>query len=213
MAYAFTNANSRYLTATAPVTTTPMTTFARFNQPSAASRCVMCLSIATANGVSIRSYTSATSNQWYTYSFNVGATRFEQATLGLAVPLNTWNTIVSTLASATSRTVWANGSANTATNSNNLDSGTPTQLTIGAEVSNSSPNIMFDGSIADAAVWSVSLSNAEIDALHKGFKPTRIRPQELKFYSPLIRTLQDVRGGLAITNVNGATVSVHPRVY
>jgi hypothetical protein len=40
-----------------------------------------------------------------------------------------------------------------------------------------------------------------------------VRPQSLRFYAPLIRDLQDVRGGLTITNTNSATVANHPRVY
>jgi hypothetical protein len=41
----------------------------------------------------------------------------------------------------------------------------------------------------------------------------RVRPQNLKFYAPLIRNLVDIKGGLTITNNNTATVSEHTRVY
>ncbi len=41
----------------------------------------------------------------------------------------------------------------------------------------------------------------------------KIRPQNLVFYSPLVRDLIDARGGRAITNNNGATVANHPRIY
>ena len=40
-----------------------------------------------------------------------------------------------------------------------------------------------------------------------------VRPHALRFYAPLIRDLIDIRGGLAITNNNSATVATHPRVY
>ena len=40
-----------------------------------------------------------------------------------------------------------------------------------------------------------------------------IRPQSLVFYAPLIRNLIDAKGGRTITNNNGATVAVHPRIY
>jgi hypothetical protein len=72
---------------------------------------------------------------------------------------------------------------------------------------------IFIGDIADAAIWSAALTDDEIVSLSKGFKPTRIRPQSLVFYAPLIRNLQDTRGALTITNNNAATVAVHPRVY
>ena len=41
----------------------------------------------------------------------------------------------------------------------------------------------------------------------------KVRPQSLVFYAPLVRNLQDVKGGLTISNNNTATVAVHPRVY
>jgi hypothetical protein len=71
----------------------------------------------------------------------------------------------------------------------------------------------FTGRLAEIAVWSAYLSADEMIALSKGFKPHRIRPQSLLYYSPLIRDLQDLRGALTITNNNTATVADHPRVY
>jgi hypothetical protein len=41
----------------------------------------------------------------------------------------------------------------------------------------------------------------------------KVRPQSLVFYAPLVRNLQDVRGGLTITNNNTAAVANHTRVY
>jgi hypothetical protein len=50
-------------------------------------------------------------------------------------------------------------------------------------------------------------------SLSQGASPALVRPDNLAFYAPLIRDLQDLRGGLAITNNNGATVVDHPRIY
>ena len=74
------------------------------------------------------------------------------------------------------------------------------------------PVLLLYGSIAEAAIWSAALTDDEILSLAKGFTPDQIRPQSLVFYAPLIRELQDLRGGLTITNNNGANVSNHPRV-
>ena len=41
----------------------------------------------------------------------------------------------------------------------------------------------------------------------------KVRPQNLVFYAPLVRDLIDAKGGLVITNNNGATVATHPRIY
>lgn len=69
------------------------------------------------------------------------------------------------------------------------------------------------GMVADAAAWSAALTTAEIASLAKGFSPRRIRPQSLVFYAPLLRNLQDLRSGVALTAVNAPTVANHPRVY
>ena len=71
----------------------------------------------------------------------------------------------------------------------------------------------FSGQVAEAAIWNVALTDAEVDALAHGFTPDQIRPQSLVFYTPLVRNIQDLKGGLTITNNNTATVSDHPRVY
>lgn len=68
-------------------------------------------------------------------------------------------------------------------------------------------------SMCEIGVWSTSLSNDEILALSKAVSPSMIRPQSLVFYSPLIREIIDKKNGLAISNVNSATISDHPRIY
>jgi len=106
---------------------------------------------------------------------------------------------------------FANGvSAGTGTNDI-----TPTGLnclSIGARV-RSSVDGYFDGQIAEVGIWNVVLTAAEIASLAKGVTCDKVRPQSLRFYAPLIRDLQDVKGGLTITNTNSATVYDHPRVY
>jgi hypothetical protein len=69
------------------------------------------------------------------------------------------------------------------------------------------------GQIAEVGIWSAALTDAEIVSLAKGMTCNLVRPQSLVFYAPLIRNLQDVKGGLTLTNNNTATVFNHPRVY
>ncbi len=69
------------------------------------------------------------------------------------------------------------------------------------------------GQIAEVGIWNVALTDAEIASLADGMTCDKVRPQSLVFYAPLVRNLQDVRGGLPITNNNTATVANHPRVY
>lgn len=92
---------------------------------------------------------------------------------------------------------------------------TPTglnRLSIGARV-RSYVDGYFNGQIAEVGIWNAGLLVAEIQSLAKGVTCDKVRPQNLMFYAPLIRDLQDERGGLTLTNTNGATVADHPRVY
>jgi hypothetical protein len=75
------------------------------------------------------------------------------------------------------------------------------------------PVLYFDGRIAEVGIWSAALTAAEVASLADGMTCDKVRPQSLVFYAPLVRDLQDVRGGLTITNNNSATVANHPRVY
>lgn len=71
----------------------------------------------------------------------------------------------------------------------------------------------MDGLIAEVGIWNAALTAAEIASLAKGMTCDKVRPQSLVFYAPLVRDLIDQKGGLPITNNNGATVANHPRVY
>jgi hypothetical protein len=82
---------------------------------------------------------------------------------------------------------------------------------IGARWNNSL--IFHAGSIAEVGIWNAALTAAEIASLAKGMTCDKIRPQSLVFYAPLVRDLIDAKGGLTITNNNGATVANHPRIY
>ena len=70
-----------------------------------------------------------------------------------------------------------------------------------------------NGQYAEVGVWHETLTAAEIASLGAGVTCDKIRPQNLVFYAPLVRDLNDQKGGLTITNNNAATVAAHPRVY
>ena len=71
----------------------------------------------------------------------------------------------------------------------------------------------MNGYIAEVGIWNAALTAAEIASLADGMTCDKIRPQSLVFYAPLVRDLQDTKGGLTITNNNASTVANHPRVY
>lgn len=109
--------------------------------------------------------------------------------------------------SSASRTAYLDGAAGTTGTDVTTATGVD-RFAIGGYIT-----AFLDGRCAEVAVWNVALTDDEIVSLAKGFKPTRVRPQSLVFYAPLVRDLQDLRGALTITNNNTATVADHPRVY
>lgn len=132
---------------------------------------------------------------------------------------NTWVHLCGVFASTSSRTIYANGgnsNTNTASltnaNSSAIVSIGATRATSGQPASNT-PVSFFNGQLAEVGIWSVALTAAEIASLAKGMTCDKVRPQNLVFYAPLVRDLVDQKGGLTITNNNGATVANHPRVY
>jgi len=127
---------------------------------------------------------------------------------------NTWTHAAAVFTSDTSRTLYL--SATAVTNALNIADATGTAFTSMAigrrHVVGTTPQY-FTGRIAEIGIWTAALTATEILSLNAGASPDQVRPQSLAFYAPLIRDLQDVRGGLAITNNNGATVVDHPRIY
>jgi len=72
----------------------------------------------------------------------------------------------------------------------------------------------WSGRIAEAAIWNVALSDAEVASLAKGYSPLFIQPTALVAYWPLIghaTTEIDSVGGFGLT-VTGATKAAHPRI-
>jgi hypothetical protein len=125
-------------------------------------------------------------------------------------PHNAWHSVLGVFASSSSRIVAINGSKKT----ENTDSVSPNAsllnlISIGRR---STTYEYLTGQVAEVALWSAALTDDELVSLAKGFKPSRIRPQNLVWYSPAVRNLIDLKRGLTITNEN-ATVTDHPRVY
>jgi hypothetical protein len=215
MAYEFNGTNQYISTAAAPVAAVPLTIACWFNSKSI-----------TANQRLVRLYSTAGLRPYWDISARgadagdpVGLAVYDgvsaQVTLSTtSYSANTWHHACGVFTSATSRTIYldAGGSA---TGTTNL---TPNQ-TINASIIgvfiDSSGNLSqyFNGNIAEVGIWNAALTAAEIASLAKGMTCDKIRPQNLVFYAPLVRDLNDQKGGLVITNNNGATVANHPRVY
>ena len=176
-----------------------------------------------ASGTIIALTTNTLSNAISLVALSTGAVRARSSTAGgtvanantiVGISNNTWGHAASVFTSTTSRTAYINGgnpATNTATNDPNASSFNKTN--IGARNSNLAAS--YTGYIADAGVWSVALTAAEIASLATGVSPLSIRPESLIAYWPLMGRTDpeiDLRGRYEMT-VNGAVAADHPRVY
>ena len=123
-----------------------------------------------------------------------------------------WVHLCGVYVSSSFREAYLNGVSD-GTNTTNIGTqNTANTITIGARWNVSIGNF-FNGDLAEIGVWNTNLTAAEIASLAKGMTCDKVRPESLVFYAPLVRDLQDISGGLTITNNNAATVATHPRVY
>jgi hypothetical protein len=213
MAYDFTAASSQYLSVgSAPVASAPLTLACW----------VYKTNVSDASSSLIQIGNAAAAPSGFTLIHNVtnntiranaqqtgGAAQVAISTGGLTN--NTWGHACAVFESSTSRIAYCNG-GNSGTNTGSATPADLTRVLIGAAWFGILTNYA-NGLIAECGVWSAALTAAEVASLAKGMTCDKVRPQSLVFYAPLVRDLQDVRGGLTVTNNNTATVANHPRVY
>lgn len=82
-------------------------------------------------------------------------------------------------------------------------------FTIGRIAANSA---WSTGDFAEIAIWQGVLNSAEAESLADGFSPKKIAPDSLVYYSPLVRNVCDIVGGITLTNAS-STAETHPRIY
>lgn len=124
-----------------------------------------------------------------------------------------WQHCCGVFSSTVSRVAYFNGIAGPInTSTMNLSMSSLNIIGVGARIGTAVQNYS-NGLIAEVGIWNAALTQAEVVSLARGMTCNKVRPQNLVFYAPLIRDLQDVKGGLSITNNNGATVANHPRIY
>ena len=141
-----------------------------------------------------------------------GSSAFGTFTTATTTTNNTWNHFCGQFES-TSFTPFINGAKGTTTSIVLGAQTSPDLITIGAHRFASVFAVHMLGDIAEVGVWSAILTAPEINSLSKGMACDKVRPQSLIFYPPLIRNLIDLKGARTITNINGATVANHTRIY
>jgi hypothetical protein len=132
-------------------------------------------------------------------------------------PLSAWRnvTIIAQSSASTDIRLYYNGNQLSA--SNNTDGKTPTnisQVIIGARrnAAGTLTNFANNASVAEVGVWSTAISIQDMISLSQGFSPLKIRPDQLRYYAPLIRDRVELAGGLALVpSTNPPTTEEHPR--
>jgi len=212
MSFGFNSASTQYLSTTStPVSAAPMTIAAWFYPTSTAAASVIC-SVGVAAGsdrFTLYSDLSLAGNKVGAQSIASGV--ISEATYPNVVVLNTWQHGASVFESTTSRYVYHNGVASTQNTASSSPSGVDS-ITIGARRS-PAIGVLMNGSIAQLGIWDAALTADEIASLADGMICSRVRPQNLKFYAPLVRELIDIKARLTITNNNSASVGGNPRLY
>lgn len=211
MARLFDDGATQYITVPAPLTGAPFSMGCWFNtNDDTIVQCLMSLAdTATANNYHLLlAYGTIGGDP---LRFEVLATAAESISVtGTGFTANTWHHACAVKAAADDHAVFIDGGSKGTDATSSTPAGVDT-LGIGARVL-SGVGVPMSGFIAEAAVWNVALSDAEVAILAEGYSPLLVRPQNLVFYAPLVRELLDVVGGATLTNNNGATVGDHSRV-
>lgn len=212
MSYDF-NGSNQYLSASSPVTAAPITVSLFF------------LTRHSTNNQALIQIDNGVGSERLLLAANMGLAgkplrAFVQTGSGTGSAESDYNGLTSNtiyhaagvFASNSSRTAYLNGAAAT-TNTTTVNVGSLSGFTIASRRYSSTPALFLNGWIAEVGIWNAALADEEIASLSLGMPCNKIRPQNLQFYSPLIRDLIDTKRGLTITNNNGATVADHPRIY
>lgn len=214
MAYGFTAASSRSLNTTStPVSGVPVTLacWVKCDTLPSLQICIFGIGVNTSTSNTYITLELQSTNRPQAIHRN-STTGASSATTG-SIIAGQWFHVCGVFQTNSSRTLYWNGVASAASTTI-VTPFTVTRIQIARRPNTSSTSPSFlTGNVAEAAVWNDTLTAAEIASLAKGMTCDKIRPQSLVFYAPLVRDLIDPKGGLTITNNNGATVTQHPRVY
>lgn len=131
------------------------------------------------------------------------------ATSASGYTANNWWHAAGVFTSSTSRKAFLNGTGGTADTTNLTPSGV-NRTGLGYHTTSGTRGVYMNGRIAEAAIWNEALTDAEIAALAKGYRPSLIRPDKLVFYAPLVRTVYDYSDNLSLTT-SGPVVAEHTR--
>jgi hypothetical protein len=214
MAYGFTAASNQSLNTTStPVSGVPVTLacWVKCDTLPSVQSCLFSIGLNTTDVTTYIALELASTNRPQATHRNV-TSGSSSATTG-SIVAGQWFHVCGVFQTNSSRTLYWNGVASAA-NTTIITPFTVTRIQIARRANTSlSAPAFLTGNVAEVGIWNDVLTAAEIASLAKGMTCDKIRPQSLVFYAPLVRDLIDQKGGLTITNNNGATVTEHTRVY
>ncbi|MES3013279.1 MAG: hypothetical protein V4750_06055 [Pseudomonadota bacterium] len=74
-------------------------------------------------------------------------------------------------------------------------------------------NEKVTGNVARVGIWLGGISDRDADAYNKGAPIPRIKPASLRYYAPLARELQELKGRVALTDHSTTVAARHVRSY
>ncbi len=214
MAYDF-NGSSQYLSLASPVATAAPLTMACFFNADSLTATGMLISMYSSGGGALTGFHlacagAAAGDPIRAAVGNLGT--FGTASTSAGYSTGVWQHAAGVFSASNSRTVYLDaGSSGSDTTS--ITPGTLNNTVVGARVASGSLSNVFDGRIAEPAIWNAALTADEVAALAKGVSPAKIRPESLVFYPPLIRDLSELIAGVSLSATAAPTVAAHPRVY
>ena len=211
------NGSTQYLESTTAVVTGLPVTFSCWVYPTAISRfqAAMCISRATgAVDQDLLRLIVYNTNVIEAASFQA-TTPTVSTTIG-TITANAWHHLAATFSSSGGQFVWLNGTKSSSGGNSRVPAGLD-RTSIGRQIVNSTQFFPWQGRIAEAAVYSVVLDDAEIAAMADGYTPLQIRPQSLVAYYPLGGHYGQLdvdrwKNRYDLTAYNSPTWADHPRV-
>ena len=211
MAYDFNGSNQKLTLASAPVSVSPLTMACWFNSDSAtAAQRLIHLYGSFGNNYFDLGIRGDLAGDPVAAIVNNTSGNVEIVSTTSGYTVNTWHHACGVFTNSNSRTAYIDGGSS----ATGTLSSTPLFPSNAMQIGGFSTGIQYmNGRMAEVGIWSAALTEQEIKSLAAGMTCDKVRPQSLVFYAPLVRELIDAKGGLTITNNNGATVANHTRVY
>jgi hypothetical protein len=126
--------------------------------------------------------------------------------------VNTWHHVCGVFLATADRTVYLDGT-NKGADATGVSGAGANTLAVGC-CGDQTPSDYLSGAVAEAAIWSAALSQAEANSLARGFLPVQIRPESLVAYWPLGgffgQVDRDLLGQYDMTAHNTPSWTAHP---